>query len=117
MAISDTTTKNLMATYYSTLVTHAAWHTADAATSANELTGTGSSRGAISWGTAGATGAGIIIGTATVTAPTAGGTGKSIGGWSALTSGTFRDGQFDVIDITYGAGGGSANVTISFTQA
>lgn len=114
MAISDTTTKNLMATYYSTLATHAAWHTAGTATSANELTGTGSSRGVITWGTASA---GAITGTATVTAPTAGGTGASIGLWSALTSGTFRDGQFDVVDITYGAGGGSATVTVSFTQS
>lgn len=116
MAVTDTTTKNLLATYYSTIATHAAAHTADVATSGNELTGTGSARGVITWGTAGTPGAGQIAGTFTVTAPTAGGSLKSIGLWSALTSGTFRDGQVDVTDLTF-PGPGTASGTVTVTVA
>ncbi len=112
MAISDNTTKSAMATYYSTLATHAAAHTAYPATSANELTGTGSARGAITWGSASN---GVISGTATITLPTAGGSLASSGLWSALTSGTFRDGQWDVSDVTY-PGPGTAAITLTYTQ-
>lgn len=112
MAISDNTTKSLLATYFSTLATYAAAHTADVATSGNELTGTGSARGLITWGTATN---GVIVGTATVTVPTAGGVFAGVGLWSASTAGTFRDGQYNVTDITYGAGG-TAAVTVTYTQ-
>ncbi len=113
MPISDANTRTLMATYYSTLASHAAFHTANAATSANELTGAGSARGAITWGTASAS---AITGTATVTAPTAGGNAFGIGLWSALTAGVFRDGQYDIVDITFTTPG-TATVTITYTQS
>lgn len=112
MAISDTTTRNTQCSSYATQCTHVAGHTAYPATSGNELTGTGSARGAITWTTPSG---GSMTGTATITWPTAGGTVAALGLWSALTSGTFRDGQYDVTDITYGAGGGSATVNLSFT--
>lgn len=110
MALSDATTRTLVATYLGTLFTHAAAHTAAPATSANELTGTGSARGAITWGAASAS---VIAGTATVTVPTAGGTLASLGMWSALTSGSFRD-SIDVTDIVY-PGPGTAACTITYT--
>jgi len=111
MAITVAGTQNSLATSYSTLATHAAAHTAEPATSGNELTGAGSARGVISWGAAAA---GVIVGTATVTVPTAGGTLSSVGLWSALTAGTFRDGQSGVTDIVY-PGPGTANITITAT--
>lgn len=112
MAIAVEATRNLMATYYSTLVTHLSGHTASPSTTgANEMSGTGYARGAVTWGTA-ATSA--ITGTATIDIVNSGGTLTHVGGWSASTSGTFRDG-FDVTDIVY-PGDGTAIVTITYTQ-
>lgn len=114
MAISDNTTKSALATYYSTLATHAASHSAAPATSGNENTGTGSSRGVITWGTATN---GVIVGTATITHPTAGSlTLASVGLWSDLSGGTFRDGQYDVTDVTQ-TGPISFAATITYTQS
>lgn len=112
MAISDNATKSSLATSYSVLCAYAAAHSAAPAVSGNEITGTGSARGAITWGSATN---GVIVGTATVTVPTAGTTLATIGLWSALTAGTFRDGQYDVTDVTY-PGPGTAAVTITYTQ-
>ena len=114
MAISDNTTKSLLATYYSTLATYAASHSASPATSGNEVVGSGSSRGLITWGTAAN---GVIVGTATVVHPTAGSnTLAAVGLWSAATTGTFRDGQYDVADVTQ-TGPVSFSVTITYTQS
>lgn len=110
MALSDATFRTALATWLGTQFTHAAFHTASPATSGNELTGTGSSRGAISWGTASAS---VISGTATITAPTAGGTAAALGMWSASTSGTFKD-SVDITDIVF-SGPGSGAATITYT--
>lgn len=112
MPITIDATKSSLASSYAALATHAAAHSASPATSGNEVTGTGSARGAITWGSPTN---GVISGTATVTLPTAGGTLASIGLWSALTAGTFRDGQVDVTDVVY-PGPGTALVTVTYTQ-
>lgn len=113
MPISDNTTKSSLADSYAALCTHAAFHTASPATSANELTGTGSARGAISWGAASN---GVKTWSATITAPTAGGTAACVGFWSASTAGTFRDGQYDITDIVYSTPG-TATVSGTYTQS
>ena len=115
MTIVDTTnaTQNALAAAYASRCTHAALHTADTATSANELTGSGSARGAITWG---APSGGVIVGTATCTLPTAGGSPKGVGLWTALTGGALADGQYNVTDVTY-PGSGTAAVTITYTQS
>lgn len=113
MPISDTATKNTLADSYAALCTHAAFHTASPATSGNELTGAGSARGAITWGTASG---GAKTWSATITAPTAGGTAACVGFWSALTTGTFRDGQYDITDIVYSTPG-TATVSGTYTQS
>jgi hypothetical protein len=114
MPISDTTygTVNALAAAYIARCTYAALHTADIATSANELTGTGSARGAISWGTITN---GVVTGTATCTLPTAGGSPKGVGLWTASTAGTMADGQYNTTDVTY-PGAGTAAITITYTQ-
>lgn len=113
MAISDNATKSAMASAYAGLCTHAAAHSANPATSGNELNGAGSARGAISWG---APTNGVITGTATVTLPTSGpNTVDAIGLWSASSGGTFRDGQYDVTNVQY-SGAGTANISITYTQ-
>jgi hypothetical protein len=110
MALSDATFRTALATWLGTQFTHAAAHTAAPATSGNELTGAGSSRGSITWGSAAAS---VISGTATVTVPTAGGTLAALGMWSASTAGTFRD-SIDVTDVVY-PGPGTAACTITYT--
>lgn len=112
MAISVESTRNALATEYASLATHAGAHSDDTATSGNELAGSGYARGAISWGTASGS---AIVGTATITLPTAGGTLASVGLWSASSSGTFRDGA-NVTDVVY-SGPGTASVTVTYTQS
>ncbi len=103
---------------YTALIGAAALHTADVSTSANELTGTGSARGAVSWGSitdaGGTADHAIVVGTATATLPAAGGSPKGVGLWSATTAGTFRDGQTDMVDVVY-PGNGTALITITVT--
>jgi hypothetical protein len=115
MPISDSTyaTQNALVTAYIARATYAALHTADTATSGNELTGTGSARGAISWGTITN---GVVTGTATCTLPTAGGSPKGVGVWTALTGGSLADGQYNTTDVTY-PGPGTAAVTFTYTQS
>jgi hypothetical protein len=113
MAITDATTKNSLADSYATLCTHAAFHTGSPATAANELTGAGSARGVIAWGSATA---GAKTWSATITAPTAGGNAFCVGFWSALTAGTFRDGQYDITDIVFSTPG-NASVSGTYTQS
>lgn len=115
MAISDTTsaTQNALVAAYIARCTHAALHTADVATTANELTAAGSARGVINWG---AVSGGSATGTATCTLPNAGGSPKGVGLWTALTGGALADGQYNVTDITY-PGSGTAVVTITYSQA
>ncbi len=113
MPITDATTKNSLADSYAALATHAAFHTASPATSGNELTGTGSARGLITWGTASG---GVKTWSATITAPTAGGNAYCVGFWSASTAGTFRDGQYDNVDIVFTTPG-TATVSGTYTQS
>lgn len=115
MTISDTTygTQNALCTAYAARATYAALHTADVATSGNELTGTGSARGAITWGSPAN---GVITGTATCTLPTAGGSPKGVGLWTAATVGSLADGQYNITDVTY-PGAGTAVINISYTQS
>lgn len=116
MAIAVASSRQSLATSYAALITHLGGHTASpGGTGANEMTGTGYARGAVSWGSATDNGTtASIVGTATITIPNAGATLDYVGGWSASTSGTFRD-QMNVTDITYAAGG-TAAVTVTYTQ-
>lgn len=114
MAIRVDGTKNLMATYYSTLAAYGSLHTSDPGTTGtSEVVGGSYVRVLISWGTAGATAPGVIIGVATFNVPAS--TTVTWGGaWSAITAGTFRD-DVDVIDQAF-TPAGSLAVTFSFTQ-
>lgn len=113
MPIDVAATKNLAADLVVTLFPYGGGHTADAATSGNELAGTGYARGAITWGAA--SGGGVVVGTLTITLPNGAGPWdlKSIGIWSALSGGTFRTGGFNVGDLSM-AGPGTVNVTITY---
>jgi hypothetical protein len=98
-------------------ITHISGHTAaPSTTGANEFTGTGASRAAVAWGSATDDGTtATIVGTFTGLAqPNAGATLAWLGGWSALTSGTFKY-SWDVTDVTF-AGAGSSTGTVTITQ-
>jgi hypothetical protein len=58
---------------------------------------------------------GVVTGTATCTLPTAGGSPKGVGLWTASTAGTMADGQYNTTDVTY-PGPGTAAITITYTQ-
>ncbi len=112
MAITTDALKNTLASTYVAQCTHAAGHTASPGTTgANEMSGTGYARGAISWGSPSG---GVVTGTATITIPNAGATLDQVGMFSAATAGTFRD-SADVTNIVY-PGAGTAVVTITYTQ-
>ena len=115
MTINDPTfaTQNAVIAAYTARAAYAAVHTSNTPTSGNELTGAGSSRGLIAWGTIAS---GSVTGSATVNVPTAGGNIQGVGLWTASTAGTLVDGQFDVNDVTY-PGGGTAVITFTVVTA
>jgi hypothetical protein len=116
MAIAVASTRTALVNAYIARITHASGHTASpGGTGANEMSGTGYARGAVTWGSPSDNGTTCsVTGTATVTVPNAGGTLAYVGGFSASTSGTFAD-QMDVTDVVY-PGAGTAAVTFSYSQ-
>lgn len=117
MAIAVAQERQDILTYRIGRITHIAGHTASpGGTGANEFTGTGSARGAVTWGSVSDNGTtATVTGTFTGLAqPNAGATLSYLGLWSASTSGSFRD-QIDVADVTF-AGAGSSSGTVTLTQ-
>ena len=118
MAIAVAQERQDVLTYRISRMTHVAGHTASpGGTGANEFSGTGAARGAISWGSVTDNGT-----TATVTGtfaglaqPNAGATLSYFGVWSAATGGLFRD-QVNIDDVTL-AGPGTSTGSITITQS
>lgn len=118
MAIAVAQERQDILTYRIGRITHVAGHTASpGGTGANEFSGTGAARGAISWGSVTDNGTtATVTGTFTSLAqPNAGATLSYLGLWSASTSGSFRD-QVDVSDVTF-TGPGSSTGSITITQS
>jgi len=90
MAIATTTEKNSLATKYGTDVLYLTLHTADPGTTGTSEVSGGSpayARKSITWGSASG---GVITGTVTFDVP-ASVTVSFVGGWTAVTGGTFLD--------------------------
>jgi hypothetical protein len=110
MAIATTTQRENVAIAYGQAAAYVSLHTADpGATGANEVTGGGYARAALTW-TAGPTD-GQISATATVTA-TAGVAVTHAGLWTAVSGGTFLDKAAGAATST-----GTVSVTLTFAES
>lgn len=114
MPIAVNTTKEALATAYAGLATHASLHTGNPGTTgANEATGGGYARKALTW--TGGTADGVTS-AAQVEFDVAAGTYTHIGLWNAATGGTFVD-LYDIPTDIVMSLAGKIRVTPTFTQS